>query len=528
MVEQRAALQEEKRKLVEENLTLEKEVVNLREEAERLRKKVATLKEQLDLYTQRLFGRRSERYANPNQTDLFDRFLDLPEGALSQQSAEESSESVEKISYTRRRSKGRRGPKPLPEHLPRVRVEIDPPEDQRTCGCCGVPMQRVGEKITEELDVIPPQFRVKQLVQGEWRCPPCMNRNLVKPLPPRPIERGRPSPTLLSYIVVSKYGDHLPLYRQEQIFARYGIHLPRSTMNEWLGQLSGLLLPTVGEVKRGLLLSPFLQSDDTRIQVLDPELKGKSRRCYLWSYTIPGGEVIFDFTTTHSAKGPSKFLGQWRGDLQCDGHACYNDLFKTGLVHHIGCMAHVRRKFFEARESSRERVTEILDLIRDLYAVERHADENGIRGEALVALRIEKALPVFEVLEAKIIELAPRATPQSRLGRAVKYARGQWEALRRYLHSAEARIDNNWCENSLRPIVLNRKNSLFLGSQEGGSQRATVFFSLVQSCRQLKINPFTYLCDVIERISTHPHSRIRELTPRGWKEAREAAVKAPT
>jgi hypothetical protein len=190
-------------------------------------------------------------------------------------------------------------------------------------------------------------------------------------------------------------------------------------------------------------------------------------------------------------------------------------------------MAHVRRKFFEARESAPGRVTEILELTRELYSIERTADEDGIRGEALLVLRAEKAQPVFERLGGKIKELAPRTTPQSQLGRAVSYALGQWEAVGRYLEVAEARIDNNWCENSMRPIVMNRKNSLFLGSQEGGAKRAEVFFSLVQS-RQLRIDPFAYLADVIERISTHPHARIRELTPRGWKALREGAGKAPT
>ena len=252
-------------KLEEENVALEKVNVALRE-------RVCELEQQLKLLAQRMYGRRSERFEAPGQQDFFADLLELP--SSSDKSPEP--EPVEEISYKRRKPK-KYGPKPLPEHLPRVREVIDVPEDRRLCPC-GKERLVISEKITEELHVEPPKFTVKQLVQLERACPDgCTNTPVTAHLPPRPIEQGRPSASLLAYIIVSKYVDHLPLYRQEQMFKRSGIHIARSTMSAWLDPVSGLLLPILEALKRTLFASSFMQSDDTRIQVLDPNLKGKSR-----------------------------------------------------------------------------------------------------------------------------------------------------------------------------------------------------------------------------------------------------------
>lgn len=372
------------------NAQLEAERGALLKKAGSLEKEVAYLREQLKALAQRVYGQRSERFDNPDQTDLFETMLQVDEV-----SAPPKPPAYETIEYTRRKPTDR-GPKPLPEGLPRDRVEIDPPESERICACCHKPMERVGEKITEELTVRPPEFRVRQYVRGVYRCMAHMNRDVESPLPPRPIERGRPSPSLLAYLVTSKYADHLPLYRQEQIFSRYGIHLARSTMDEWLGHLSGLLLPIVEAMKRRLLESRFLQSDDTLIQVLDRELKGKSRRCYIWVYGIPRGEVVYHFTTSRSQRWPREFLGNWSGHLQCDGYAGYNELFRDGRILHIACMAHIRRKVLEAKDAAPEEIEEILTVIQSLYAIEAEARELDIEGDALVALRRSKAPAILE------------------------------------------------------------------------------------------------------------------------------------
>lgn len=509
-------LQEEKRKLEEKSATLEKENVGLRE-------KLELLQAQVDDLLRRVYGRRSERFVDPNQRDLFEEILNLPE--VLRGSLEEKPQEREKIEYERKRPQ-KRGPKPIPEHLPRDVERLDPEESERTCACCNKPMKCVDEIVTEELTVKPPEFRVTQYVRGKWSCKDCMTGHVVKPLPPRPIERGRPSPTLLAYIIVSKWADHLPLYRQEEIFKRYGLELSRKTMDSWLGLLADLLRPIAESMKRWLLLRSFLQSDDTPIRYLDRRVKGKSQRGYLWAWGIPGGEVVYQFTTSRSHKRPLEFLGDFTGDLQTDGLEAYKGVCKTGRVKRVACMAHIRRKFFEASQAAPERVEGILDLIRTLYKIEEKAREEKISGEALVALRRQTSPSILEKLRASIDELEPLTTPGSKLGKAVSYAQRQWEPMLRYVDVAEAQIDNNWCENALRPVVLCRKSFLFLGSEKGGGNRAEVFFTLVQSARRLGVDPFGYLSDVIERVSTHPASRVWELTPRGWKEERAKAEKA--
>lgn len=510
-------LEEKSEKLERENSELRGEARTSKEQAGRLERKVETLQEQLEALLKRLYSRSSERFVDPNQRDLFEELLKLEDGG---EEPKEKPEEREKIEYERKRPR-KRGPKPLPDHLPRERVEIDPPEEDRTCACCQKPMERVGEVVTEELEIEPPKFKVRQFVRGEWRCPPCMNRSVIEELPPRPIENGRPSPGLLAYIVTSKYCDHQPLYRQEQIFRRHGVHIARSTMDTWLGALSGLLLPIVAAMKRELLSGSFLQSDDTRFQALDSRRGGKSKRCYIWAYSRPDGEIVYHFTESRSAKGPREFLAGFSGDLQTDGFSGYKPLWRSGRVRHIACLAHIRRKFFEAQNSAPEDVGAILAKIREAYRIEEEA-RRELSGEALLELRRTHVEPVLDEIETLVAELKVKVLPKSKLGLAVEYAENEWPALRRYLDVAEARIDNNSCENGMRPVVLSRKNSLFAGSVKGGGERAEVFFTLVQTCRRLGIDPFAYLRDVIERISTHPASRITELTPRGWRDARAA------
>lgn len=505
--------------LQEKNNELERLIERFQCEKNELLKEKDLLKEHINDLLRRLYGRKTERFENPNQTDLL-KELGWPEEENKPETRERDLQSV---SYTRKRPR-KYGPKPLPEHLPREVIRVDPKEEERACGFCSKDMERVDEVVTEELVIVPPQLRVKQYVQGKWRCVDCMNQDKVEPLPPRPIEKGRPSPSLLAYIVVSKYADHLPLNRQEQIFKRHGIHLVRSTMDEWLGQLSHLLLPIISSMRRRFLLEPYIQLDETPMDALEHEgrkKKGKKkkqiRRCYLWAYSIPRDEVVYDVTPSRSMQGPKAFLEGFTGILQTDGYPAFDGLFKmTGRIS-LACMAHIRRKFFEARHAAPERVERILDLIRGLYAIEEKAREENLDPEARRQLRDKEARPIFLKLKSEIDELAPIPVPKSKLGKAVSYAISEWPAMERYLDLGEVEIDNNWCEQAIRPAVLGRNNYLFFGSLNGGGRRAQVFYSLVQSCKRLKINPFTYLSDVIERVSTHPAARIDELTPRGWK-----------
>lgn len=503
---------------------LEQEIESLRREARTWKLKAEKLQAEIEDLMRRLYGRRSERFVDPNQRDLFESGLLKfeEEGTTAPEPADPPKEEEELLTYKRRRPK-RRGPKPLPDHLPRDRVEIDPPESERVCACCHEPMVRTGETVTEELEIIPPQFRVKQIVRGKWGCPKDMNGTIQAPLPPRPIEKGRPSPRLLAYVVVSKYCDHLPLYRQEQIFRRQGIELPRSTMDSWLGELSGLLLPIVAAQKKQILKQPVLQADETPILIQDRTSR-KMRRGYLWAIGPPWAEVVYEVTLSRSAKWLIEFLRPFGGVLQTDGYPGYHEVVRTLQLVAVACMAHIRRKFYEGRDAAPDEVNVILSFIRALYRVEADAREANCSAAERLELRQERSAPIFGELRGKVDALAPRATPQSKLGKAVSYAEGCWDSMARYLEIGAVEIDNNGIENAMRPPVIGRKNYLFLGSLEGGGERASVFYSLIQTCRRLGIEPFEYLVDVIERVSTHPASRVLELTPRGWKEARERSV----
>lgn len=502
------------------NETLEKENLHLRERANSLGHKVERLQDQIDYYLRRIYGPKRERFEDPAQLRFFDD-ADLAEAKTA--SSEEDEETIEVISK-RRKSKPK-GKKPLPEHLRRERVEWDPDPSDCVCGCCSKEMKRVGELVTEELVVKPPEFLVRQLVQGRFCCEDCMNRTIEKPLPPRPIEQGRPSPSLLAYIIVSKWVDHMPLYRQEQIYKRIGYALSRKTMDGWLGILADLLRPIVDAIDQRLLATSFLQVDETTMRYIADEKKGKSQQGYLWAVTRPREEIVYHFTKSRSGKHPKRFLAGFRGKVQSDGYAGYDGLVGQGVAL-LACMAHIRRGFYETRYALPEEVKQILTLIRDLYLIERRRREEQLDAEVFAALRESESKPIAAKLREKIDRIAEAVLPQSKLGKAAAYARNMWSRFEETLATPEAPIDNNWVENAMRPAVLGRKNWLQLGSAAGGGNRLEVFLTLAQSCRRLGANAFDYLEDVIERVSVHPQSRVHELTPRGWMQARGLPIAA--
>jgi len=255
----------------------------------------------------------------------------------------------------------------------------------------------------------------------------------------------------------------------------------------------------------------------------DPLRKGKLSQGYLWSYTKPWAEVVFDFTPTRSRAAPKAFLDGFAGHLQTDGYVGYSSLFETRVDARIGCLAHVRRKFFEARRETEDSAGTALAAIQRIYRIERRCRDDGVRGDALVAVRQSQVMPILQELAGFFAYLEPKTLPQSLIGKAVRYAIGQWPAIRRYTMVAEAEADNNSCEQTIRTPVLGRKNWLFAGSVEGG-RRGAVLFSLIVTCKRLGINPAEYLTDIITRIPTHPNSRITELLPRQWKALRDQAA----
>jgi transposase len=329
---------------------------------------------------------------------------------------------------------------------------------------------------------------------------------------------------LLAFVLTAKYCDHLPLYRLENIFARQGLEISRSTLCGWVASASELLAPIFDDLRRSVLSSKVLHGDDTPVLCLENSHGGGRKQGYLWVYVGDRDEVVYDFTLSRGRDGPNQFLREWKGKLQVDGHTSWEDLFARGDVVEAGCWAHARRYFFDAAPSDTARATRMLALIQRMYAVEREAKDAELDADKRGDLRREQTRPILAEIRALLDELAPQALPKSDLGRAIGYANNQWNALVRFADDGELAIDNNSAERGMRDVAVGRKNWLFTGSPEGG-RRAALLYSLINSCKLQKLDPFEYMRDVIDRVSTHPASRVAELTPRGWKAARAQAAR---
>jgi transposase len=413
-----------------------------------------------------------------------------------------------------KRRKGRGGRKPLPKDLPRQRVVHEVPEGERTCPCCQKPMEPFGEDVTEQLDYVPAKLLVLEHVRPKYACKTCQEGVKQASLPARPIEKGRPGAGLLAHILVSKFVDHLPLYRQAKIFERFGIDLPRSTLCDWAAVVAEELEPVVQELRKAVLASKVVQADETTLLVLEDHNGKRRRQCYLWVYRALSGETVFEFRPTRSGDGPREFLRDFQGYLQHDGYQGYEGLGPT--IVDVGCWAHVRRGVFEARLSSPAEADAALSLIGKLYKVEREAKDLPPADRA--ALRRERAVHVLEEIHARFTAWQAEALPRSDFGKAVAYALRRWPSLVRYVEDGDLQIDNNSVERAIRPAAIGRKNYQFAGSYQGG-HRAAVFYSLVESCRAAGVEPFAYFVDVLMRTTT---ATPRELTPAAWKAAREA------
>jgi transposase len=467
---------------------------------------VDSLQHELGWYKRHLFGRRSEKL-DPNQQMLFD--------LLGQAIEERQATSQAPVKNTPSKPSHRNGRVPLPEHLPRERIEYHPSEQDLQCAVCGQRKEPMGEEITEQLDYVPASFIVRQHVRVKYACKSCQEGVVIADLPARPIEKGRPGEGLLAQVLTSKYCDHTPLHRQAMIYRRHGVEIPRSTLCDWVREGTTLLTPLVQEMHRQILRSPKIHTDDIPV----PARNGSGKdihKGFLWTYIDILKNVVFDYTPGHSREGPLRFLGEYAGYVQADAYNGYDALFAKGHAIEVACWAHARRKFFDAQDTDPARAAEMLVLIGDLYEIEARAKEEHLERDQIKALRQKESQPILEVIEKRLVLWGPQVLPKSPIGQAIAYAQGQWQALNRYLDDGILDIDNNLAERTLRMVAIGRKNWLFVGHDNGG-HRAAIIYSLVASCKLCGIDPFAYLRDVLERISTHPASRIAELLPRNWK-----------
>jgi transposase len=469
---------------------------------------VARLLQENEYLKRMLFGRRSEKLPDdPSQGRLFG------EALVPTEAAPPEDDEPDPPPRRRKRHKGRR---PLPDSLPRETHEIHPPENERTCPECGAPKAIFGQDVTEELEVVPARFFVNRYVRYKYACRQCQGHVSIGALPPRPLDKGVPGPGFLAQLITSKYADALPLYRQQQIYRRYGLELPRSTLCGWVAYVATTLAPIVAAMKPCVRASRKVHTDDTPITVLDPSVKPiGSRRGYMWVYIGDRDDVVFEYTNSRKRDGPESFLKGYRGYLQADAFAGYNRICAGGDVTEVACWAHARRKFFDAQGSCGPEARRVLTLIGRLYSVERRAKRLGIAPERLSAWRQRHSRRRLAQLRVELDRLSLVVLPRSALGEALGYTLNNWQALTRYTEAPFLAIDNNHSERQIKQLVIGRKNWLFAGS-EGGAQNAALLYSLVVSCKLAAVDPFAYLRDVLLRIHTHPAERIGELIPREW------------
>ena len=402
---------------------------------------------------------------------------------------------------------------PLPVHLPRTEYRHEPQQLNCACGCT---LKRIGEDVAEKLDYTPGVFTVERHIRGKWACAHC--QTIVQaPVAPHIIDKGIPTSGLLAQVLVAKYADHLPLYRQEGIFGRAGLALPRSTLGAWVGSCGVQLQPLVDALRERLLQQDVLHADETPVAMLKPG-NGKTHRAYLWSYATttfnPLKAVVFDFAESRAGKHAQAFLGHWHGALVCDDYSGYKAIVAAGVTE-VGCLAHARRKFYDLWAHHQSPVAEeALTFYGRLYEVEREVQ--ALDADERCRIRQLKASPVADDLHAWLLRQRQKVPEGSATIKAIDYSLKRWDALTRYLTDARLPVDNNRVENLIRPVAVGRGNWLFAGSLRAG-QRAAAIMSLIQSARLNGHDPYAYLKDVLARLPTHPASRIEELLPHCWQ-----------
>ena len=425
---------------------------------------------------------------------------------------------------------GKSGRRPLPAHLPRHEIVHEP-----GCACpsCGGALRKVGEDVTEILDYIPGRFQVIRHVRPAFSCRQCESMAQA-PMPSLPVERGRPGPGLLAHVLVGKYCDHLPLYRQSGIYAREGVELDRATLADWVGKAAWLLSPLVETVASHVMAGEKLHADDTPVPVLAPGT-GKTKTGRLWVYLRDerpyGGPappaVVYRYSPDRKGEHPRAHLARFRGFLQADGYAGFAPLYESqggqaAAMTEVACWAHVRRKIYDVHFATKSPIAaEALERIGRLFEVEREV--SGLAPEARRKIRQARARPVIDELAAFLEGSLPKLSGKGELAGAMRYARGRWEALTRYLDDGRLEISNNAAERAIRPLALGRKNYMFAGSDAGG-ERAAAIYTLVETAKLNGLDPEAYLRDLLGRIADHPINRIAELLP--WNIAKDSAGRA--
>ena len=484
---------------------------------EELKQSHAATLDELAWYKRWAFGRRRERLREgEGQGHLFD--LDPPPANEPEDSATADDEAETEVKGHRRRKRRQIDW----DKLRKIHHEHDLPDEEKACSCCGRTMERIGEDITRELEYEPAKLEAHIHTRPKYACRRCKDGVCAAPLPPRPIPGGIAGPGLITEVIVGKFGDHLPLYRLEDILTRYGVYISRSTMCDWVKATGELLRPLYDLQRELVLQSSVMWTDDTRVTVLGGE--AGSFQGYFWTYIGDRQHPysVYDFTTSRSRDGPASFLERYSGYLHADAYTGYDAMFLDigSNVIEVACWSHARRKFFDAVKSNPRESHQVLEWIRQLYDIEDRAHNWSVA--ARHELRAGEANPVLDRIEAYLTELAPRALPKTSLAKAVSYARNQWEALRRYTEDGRLTIDNNVSERTLRHQAIGRKNWLFLGSETAGP-RAAVLYTILAGAKRHRIEPWAYIRDLLLRLHADD-LRLEEMLPDRWAAAHPEAI----
>jgi transposase len=492
------------------------------EREKQYRAHIKILEEKIRLLQDKIFGRKSEKLPAREdkycQLALFNEAEDIADKAATSQeqemsdTAEVDTDTISVPAHTRQKP----GRKPIPDHLPRVEVIHDLSEEEKLCGC-GCQMSRIGEEVSEKLDIIPAQIQVIRHIRYKYACKNCegveSEQSAVKvaPTPPQLIPKSMATAGLVAYVVVSKFADALPFYRQEGIFERIGVEIPRSTMANWAIQAADACEPILCLMHQELLSGPVINMDETPVQVLGEEGRSNTTQSYMWAFRGGGLDqpvLIFRYNPTRSGKVPKDYLQGYSGYIQTDGYKGYEGLGNLPGIIHVECWSHARRLFVDVlsalpaqvrKKKTSNATTTALSYIGKLYAIEAKAREEALTPEQIYQLRQEKSKPILEQLKAFLTQLYPQTPPKGLLGKAVKYCLDHWPKLERYLTDGRLKIDNNLIENAIRPFVVGRKNWLFSGNPRGAKASAALY-SLIETAKANGLEPYRYLRFLFEKL----------------------------
>jgi transposase len=492
-----------------------------REAAEQLEAERQRHKAEIDAILRRFYGPRSEKF-DPTELLLFG--VAVADQIPVDEKVVEA-ESGQKL-VTRRINHHKYGRRKLPDHLPRIEIVHDLSDEQKKCPCCGEARVCIGSETSEQLEYVPASLKVLKHVRHKYACKACDAAGKgaqieIATKTPQPIEKGLPGPGLLAHVIVSKLGDHLPLYRLEKIFDRHGVDIARSTMCSWMLAASNAVKPLTDLMAERVRQSKVIHTDETRVPVQDATVKGQCKSGRIWTYV--GDEsnpyVVYDYTPDRTRAGPQRFLADYRGYLQADAYGGYDGIYVKGDVVEVACWAHARRKFFEAKETDGRRAAEMLEFVRQLYAVEEEA--KALEHDARRALRQAKSVPILATIRAWLDAEQQLVLPRSPMAAAITYTLNQWDALCCYTEQGWLNIDNNAAERALKRVAIGRKNWLFAGTDAAGTSHARLW-TLIASAERHGVDPQRYLTSVLAKVGQAKLSELGQFLPDVWK-AEDAA-----